>query len=331
MPGSRPRRLRAAAAALAFAAAGGATAIRPPAGSAQTGGGVAIRPADPGQAWLRLNGPRGAHVRAAFVVLNPTPSRQRVALYPADAKLDRASGAFTLADRGAPRQDVGAWARLRARRLVLAPGAQRRLTLTLNVPADASPGLHLGGVVAQGPGRPQRAPATGEQILVVTRLGLRVYVRVPSSATARARLAAPRVAATGWTTPLPLRFLGLRRGRRIEVKAVLANPSSRPQARLQVRLEVRREGRLVKSTPWRGVEPLDPGTTRRVALSTDYRGWHRGGYSARLAARDGVSELHRDHAIPYAPWGIDPLGVVGLALLGLAAAVAIRARGRAHR
>jgi hypothetical protein len=183
--------------------------------------------------------------------------------------------------------------------------------------------------VVQGPGRPQRAPASGEQILVVTRLGLRVYVRVPPDATARARLVAASIVPAGWTTPLPLRFLGVRRGRRIEAKAVLANPSHRAQTRLQVRLEVRRSGRLVKATRWHGVEALAPGKSRRVALTTDYRGWHRGGYRARLVARDGVSELHRDIAVPYAPWGIDPLGLAGLAVLGLGATVAVRAR--AHR
>jgi hypothetical protein len=331
MPGTGARRLRVAAAALAFVSAAGAAATRPSPGYAQTGGGLAIRPADPGQAWIRQNAARGQRVRAAFVVLNPTRARQRVALYPADAKLDRANGAFTIADRGAPREDVGAWAQLGVRRLVLAPGAQKRLTLTLNVPPDVSPGLHLGGIVMQAPGRPARAPATGERILVVTRLGLRVYVRVPAEATARARLAALRIERAGWTTPLPLRLLGVRRGRRIHVSAALANPSRRAQTRLQVRLEVRRGGRVVASTRWRRVAPLAPGKSRRLELTTDYRGWPRGGYSARLVARDGVSELHRDRAVPYAPWGIDPLGLAGLGLLGLGATVAVRARVRGHR
>lgn len=328
MPRIGAQRVRAAAAGLALVAAV-AAAARPSAADAV--GALAIRPADPGQAWLRLHGPRGGRVRAAFVVLNPTHARQRLALYPADATLDRRSGAFTLADRGAPRQDVGAWARLPAPRLVLAPGAQRRLTLTLEVPPDASPGLHVGGIVVQGPGRPKPAGGTGEQILVVTRLGLRVYVRVPSDATARARLAAARIDGVSWTTPLPLRLLGVRRGRRIEVEALVANPSDRPQTRLQVRLEVRRGTRLVQASSWHRLEPLAPGRSRRVTLSTDYRGWHRGGYRARVVARDGVSELDRDEALPYAPWGVDPLGLAGLAILGLVATAAVRARGRAHR
>jgi hypothetical protein len=317
-----------AAAALALVSATVAAAAQP---AVDASGGVTIRPADPAQAWLRLNGPRGTRIRAAFVVLNPTHARQRVDLYPVDATLDRTSGAFTLADRGVPRQDVGAWARLPAPQLVLAPGAQRRLTVTLEVPADASPGLHFGGIVVQGSARPRRAPGTGEQILVVTRLGLRVYMRVPSDATARVRLAAPRVDRVSWTTPLPLRLLGLRRGRRIEVEARVGNPSDRPQTRLQVRLEVRRRGRLVRATSWHRLEPLAAGHSRRLVLTADYRGWHRDGYLARVVVRDGVSVLHRDKALPYAPWGVDPLGLAGLAILGLLATAAVRARGRAHR
>jgi hypothetical protein len=330
MPGTGAQRLRAAAAlalVAAFGAAGGSLEAVAAEGEGQA---VVIRPADPRQVWLKLDRPRGSRSRAPFVVLNPTRRPQPVLLYTVDAKLERSTGAFTLADEAAPRQDVGAWATLPVRRLVLAPRARRRIELSLAIPEDASPGLHLGGVVVQGPGRLARRAGSGEQIRVVTRLGLRLYLRVPAGETERARLSEPSVRPAGWGTPLALRLLGLRRGRRIEVAARLANPSARPQAELSARLEVRRGGGPVTATPWRRLAPLAPGASRPLVLRATYRGWHRGGYRARIVVRDGVSELSRELAAPRAPWGPDPLGLVGLTLVGALLGGAIRARRRRH-
>ena len=327
MLGTRAARI---CAALVLALLAGLGAPPAPAAGASGAGGVAIRPAAPGQVWLRVTGLRGGQVNARFVVLNPTLVRQRVALYAVDGRLDRASGAFTLADEGAPREDVGAWARLPARRLALAPGEQRTLTLTLAVPPDAAPGQHVGGIVIQGRGRPAPAPGgSGEQILVVTRLGLRVYVRVPADAAAGARLSSLRITRAGWSTPLPLRLVGVRRGPRVAVAARLSNPGGRAQPRLRARLEILRGSRRVARTGWLTLPPLAAHASRPLALTATVHGGSSGGYRARLEVSGAGSEVHHEGRVPFGARGLDPLGLVGLALVAAAVALALRARARA--
>ena len=179
MLSARSRIVALAAAACMAAALVGAS----PAGAQGASGSLVIRPADPGQVWLKLRGRPGRRVRTEFVVANPTPAPQRGTLYPVDARLER-GGAFILGQEQALRDDVGAWVSLPRETVSLRPRSRRLLEVTVRVPPDAAPGLHVGGIVLQAPGRVARAPGSGEQILIVTRLGLRIYVHVaapPSS------------------------------------------------------------------------------------------------------------------------------------------------------
>lgn len=148
-----------------------------PAPAATVDSSLAIRPAEPGQVWLVIRARPGQIVRRDAIVANSTRKGESARLYTVDARAS-AGGAFVLDPETAVRDDVGAWTTLSAASVVVPPAGERRVTISVHVPPDAPTGRHAGGVVLQGAGRVTRAPKTGERILVVTRLGLRVYVTV---------------------------------------------------------------------------------------------------------------------------------------------------------
>jgi hypothetical protein len=71
-----------------------------------------------------------------------------VRLYPVDATTGATSGAVYRL-RTEPRRDVGAWIRLAASHVRLAPGRSAVISFRVTVPRGASAGQHLGGIVAE--------------------------------------------------------------------------------------------------------------------------------------------------------------------------------------
>jgi hypothetical protein len=96
-------------------------------------------------------------------------------VYAADA-LITAEGSYDLDPADKSPVDVASWTRLSSNRVSLAPNSVIALSVVISVPKDALPGDHPGGIVAS-----VVAPATdgqGAQILVETRVGTRLNVRV---------------------------------------------------------------------------------------------------------------------------------------------------------
>jgi hypothetical protein len=285
-------------------------------------GAVEIRPSAPGEAWLQLEALRGAVRRASFLVANSGPRRQPVSLYAVDAMLARRSGAFTLAARNAPSSDVGAWVRLPAARLTLPPRTQRELSFELRVPDGTAPGLHTGAIVAESPPSTVAIPGRGDRIRVVTRIGLRIYARVPADASARLSLSGLRARQAGWGTPLPLKLVGLRSRPRLAVSAELRNTSSRPSGQLSARAEILSHANSVAGSAVRQVASVPPGRSVRLAIPLRVAGAGRGGYRARLVVRAGNDRLSVERAVAVRSWALSPLR---LALAGLVLVLALGA------
>lgn len=89
-----------------------------------------------------------ATVRGAVRVVNEGDRAGRVRLFAVDAVTGETTGAVYRA-RQDPRRGVGAWLSLPVNRLTLAPGQSRVVRFGLEVPTDARPGHHLGGIVAE--------------------------------------------------------------------------------------------------------------------------------------------------------------------------------------
>ncbi len=105
-------------------------------------------------------------------------------LYAVDATTGRTSGAVYL-DRTRPRRGVGAWVTLGVRSVTLGPGESRVVPITVRVPANARPGDHLGGIVAENAALSGGSGRGALQIRVRHLTIAAVEVQVPGKAAAR--------------------------------------------------------------------------------------------------------------------------------------------------
>jgi hypothetical protein len=132
--------LAAATSALALVPSAAAAAVPTPVFS--------VRPATSAAPYVVLDTRPGATVTRAVRVTNTGTHTGSARLYAVDATTGRTTGAV-YRSAIAPRRDVGAWTKLRASHLRLAPGQSRTVAFTVRVPRWARDGQHLGGIVAE--------------------------------------------------------------------------------------------------------------------------------------------------------------------------------------
>ncbi|THV29548.1 WxL protein peptidoglycan domain-containing protein [Glycomyces paridis] len=96
-------------------------------------------------------------------------------LYASDAYTGE-SGAFDLLPSGTEPVDVGSWIGFNEQTLTVAPETRLDVPFALTVPADATPGDHVGGIVAAV--TEAATDASGAEVLVERRVGARVHLRV---------------------------------------------------------------------------------------------------------------------------------------------------------
>lgn len=97
------------------------------------------------------------------------------AVYATDAQ-NTSDGSFSLLREEEEPVDVGSWIELGATQYTLEPGTRVDIPFSISVPADASPGDHVGAIVAQKVQDPDDPDGIGLDVRV--RIGARVYVRV---------------------------------------------------------------------------------------------------------------------------------------------------------
>lgn len=89
----------------------------------------------------------GATIRRRIRVTNVGTAAGTLELYAVDATTGRTSGTV-YKNRTARRRDVGRWIRLSKSTLKLGPGRSKIVSFSITVPAHATPGDHVGGIVA---------------------------------------------------------------------------------------------------------------------------------------------------------------------------------------
>lgn len=133
-----------------------AAAIAAPAafGAGNNGASFAVRPVhfDSGvpasHSYFIVKAAPGQTVTNSVRIFNVGNEPGTLLLYPVDATTGATSGAV-YDGRNHSRKDVGSWLSLGSSRISLAPHSSTLVPFTLHVPANAAPGDHLGGIVAE--------------------------------------------------------------------------------------------------------------------------------------------------------------------------------------
>ncbi|MBD3926744.1 DUF916 domain-containing protein [Nocardioides cavernae] len=130
-----------------------------------------------------LEGEPGQVVKDSVRIQNFTDKPITFDLYGADGYNTRASGFFALKGLEEPQTDVGAWIRMPFRRLTVAGRTQADVPFTIKVPDNATPGDHVGGVVALNTAIEGTQDADDLKIGVQRAVGARLYLRVAGPVT----------------------------------------------------------------------------------------------------------------------------------------------------
>jgi hypothetical protein len=119
----------------------------------------------------------GATLRDKISISNLTSTPKTFAVYGTDAYNTTLDGGFALLLQRDTPKDVGTWIRLGARRITIPASSRADVPFEMDVPPDATPGDHAGGLVAEDVVPPAVAgPGTGVEIQ--RRVAVRMYVRV---------------------------------------------------------------------------------------------------------------------------------------------------------
>jgi hypothetical protein len=257
-----------------FAAVLGPAVIR--AAAAEPAFGLIPVPADvnrsANQNYFIFDATPGQQVRDAVLVRNSGTAAGTVHLYVVDSTTGDNSGtAFPNED--VPRQAVGTWLQLAEHDLALAPGEERSVPFTVTIPADATSGQHLGGIVAANAAITQGTPTKGIQINTQTRVITAVQVNLPGAVV-------ERVAVTGVTTG----------GREAEQTVVvgLRNEGTemvQPRGTLSV---TNAQGQEVQRFPLQ-LKTFLPGTAIQYPLAVQQQALGAGQYHAQVDLTYGTS------------------------------------------
>ncbi|WFE54762.1 DUF916 domain-containing protein [Micromonospora sp. WMMD1155] len=117
----------------------------------------------------------GATVTDYVAVTNHSARPLALNLYASDA-FTTAQGGFDLLAGGQKPTDVGAWVRFTGGTVTIPSTSRLDIPFTLTVPNNATPGDHVGGIVASLAST--AADAQGNQVAVDHRVGARIYLRV---------------------------------------------------------------------------------------------------------------------------------------------------------
>lgn len=135
----------------------------------------------------------GQAVSDVAVLTNYSTQALDFDIYPSDAYNTKKLGAFTLNTPNIKEVAVGTWISLPVNIYNLPPRTATEFKFTVKVPVNASPGDHVGGIVALNTVQPVKQEP-GTSIAVQRGEGIAVYVRVPGPL--HAGVAAANIGAT---------------------------------------------------------------------------------------------------------------------------------------
>ncbi|RPF40649.1 uncharacterized protein DUF916 [Streptomyces sp. Ag109_G2-6] len=147
----------------------------PPAGAAMTD-----------RAYFFHQGAAGASVSDSVTLLNSSDKELTFRVFATDAVNTPSGGAFALLPAETRPKDVGTWIALppeTAGTVTVPPKGRKDIPFTVKVPQDASPGDHVGGIVALNTAVEGITKEGKVQVGVRRQVGARLYLRVPGPLT----------------------------------------------------------------------------------------------------------------------------------------------------
>jgi hypothetical protein len=290
----------------------------PPAASTpEPAANTTLPPADHGTFAVQPSGPNGPGGRDYFIytlkpgdtygdtvgISNFSDHAVTYAIYATDA-LNTRDGGLTLLRPEQKPVDVGTWVQTGVTQYTVEAGQRADVPFKVTVPADATPGDHVGAIVAQPIPDSAAKPAETPSVDVSLRIGARVYVRV--SGPINASLSVSKFSMRYDTPASPFS------GRKAVITYTVTNTGNirlSPLATLRVAGILGLGGRKV---PERKIPELLPGSSLEISESVSgVRPYGRLTAALKLAApNDGVT-VRRGIDVWTVPW----LGLVVLALV----------------
>ncbi|WP_433825685.1 WxL protein peptidoglycan domain-containing protein [Actinoplanes sp. CA-015351] len=156
-----------------------------PAPAAATGNGewaVTPTPAkNPGptpRLYFFLDASAGERVKESVRVTNLTAKPRSFVIYGADAYNTVRNGGFAIRTRTDQQTDLGSWVKSQVTAVEVPARTSADIPFTIDVPANATPGDHVGGIVAMEASASTTAQADGATVNIQRAVAARVYLRV---------------------------------------------------------------------------------------------------------------------------------------------------------
>ncbi|MFJ3199204.1 WxL protein peptidoglycan domain-containing protein [Streptomyces sp. NPDC086989] len=138
------------------------------------------------RAYFFHQGAAGTTVSDSATILNSSDKELTFQIFATDAVNTPAGGAFALLPVEQRPRDVGAWIALppgTATTVTVPPKGRKDIPFTVKVPQDATPGDHVGGIVALNTAVEGIRQEGRVQVGVKRQVGARLYFRVPGPVT----------------------------------------------------------------------------------------------------------------------------------------------------
>lgn len=164
------------------------TAAFPLPASAVDNGALGIRPANESD-FFHVSLAPGATVETAAVVSNHGNGSVSLLIYPVDAT-NTTSGGFAFGGQKDSRTTIGVWSSIGVTKITVKANSEIRVPLQVSVPSGTVPGDYAGGLIIESPPVVGSSSAAGKggavtRIDVIQRQGVRIYLRVTGTATAK--------------------------------------------------------------------------------------------------------------------------------------------------
>jgi WxL interacting protein linking bacterial and host surfaces len=135
------------------------------------------------RSYFVLEAEPGAKIKDSLRIQNLTGKPITFTIYGADGFNTAQDGFFALKGAEEAQIDVGSWIKLPVTKVELAGRTQVDVPFTLTVPKNATPGDHIGGVVAMNNAVEGTDDSSGVNIGIQRAVGARLYLRVAGPTT----------------------------------------------------------------------------------------------------------------------------------------------------